>query len=278
MVSINSLLRSSDIDLNESISILCKLLNVDKSYIFTYGEREVEDSIGKDFLKLTGKRQGGYPLEYILAERHFMGIDFHVEDGVLIPREDTETLVNYIIEYVRQRKSDDKVRVLDLGFGSGAISLSIAHHLQNTQVYGVDISDHAYRIASINKDRLGLNNVDFLKGDLFQALVENEIEEPFDIIVSNPPYIESDIIETLDIGVREFEPRLALDGGADGLDFYRQITSRAGDYLRANGLLIYEIGYRQAESVKKILLSNGFRDISLLVDLAGNDRVILGFK
>lgn len=278
MVGINDLLRRSTIDLNESILILSKLLNVDKSYIFTYGDREVADSLGKDFLRLVEKRKSGYPLQYILGTREFMALDFLVEDGVLIPRIDTETLVEYIIEYIKDKYDKREVRVLDLGYGSGAIALSIGYYCENSQVYGVDISDHAYRLANKNKDRLGLGNVVFLKGDLFSPLVVEGLDKKFDIIVSNPPYIESDVLDTLDVEVREHEPRLALDGGQDGLGFYREITSKALEHLNPGGLLIYEIGYKQARDVKKILINNGFRDINVIEDLSGNDRVVLGFK
>lgn len=278
MVSINNILRESKIDLNESILILSELLNEDKSYIFTYGDREISDSIGKDFLRLTEKRLRGYPIQYILGHREFMGLDFLVEEGVLIPRGDTETLVEYIIKYINEKYSEKPVNILDLGFGSGAISLSLAYYCKRANVYGVDISDQAYKLANKNKARLGLDNVVFLKGDLFQALEHNNINTSFNIIVSNPPYIESDEISTLDIGVRDYEPRLALDGGEDGLDFYREISSKASAYLVDNGLLIYEIGYRQAEDVKEIMLKNDFRDINVIKDLSGNNRVVMGFK
>ena len=278
MVSINDLLKRSKIPLNESILILSKLLDVDKTYIFTYGDRQVPDSIGKEFLSLTAKRQEGYPIQYILREKQFMGLNFYLEDGVLIPRGDTETLVDYVIKYIEKRYGEGEVRILDLGFGSGAISISLAYNFENARVYGVDISDKAYKVAEINKSRLGVKNVKFLRGDFFKALEENEILEKFDIIVSNPPYIESDTIKTLDRQVRDFEPTIALDGGSDGLVFYRQITAKAGDYLKKDGLLIYEIGYNQASSVKNIFKSHGFRDINILKDLSGNDRVVLAFK
>ena len=278
MVKINELLKRSDIEIREAILILCKLLNVDKSYIFTYGERKVSDSIGKEFLHLTSKRKAGYPIQYILGEKEFMGIGFFVEDGVLIPREDTETLVNYVIKYVEDKYQKKRVEILDLGFGSGAISISLAYYLKNAQLYGVDISSDAYRIANINKERLALENVSFLKGDLFKGLDENEIPQVFDIIVSNPPYIESDIIDTLDREVRDFEPRLALDGGHDGLLFYREITSMSKNYLKKDGLLICEIGYNQGSVVKNMFESRGYRDINVLKDLSGNDRVVFGFK
>lgn len=278
MVSINELLKQSKIEIRESILILCKLLNVDKSYIFTYGDREVSDSIGKEFLKLTSKRQTGYPIQYILGEKEFMGIDFFLEDGVLIPREDTETLVKYVIDYVKNKYEKKRVYILDLGFGSGAISISLAYYLKNAYIYGVDISSDAYRIANVNKERLALENVKFLKGDLFKALEGDETPKLFDIIVSNPPYIESDTVDILDREVRDFEPRLALDGGSDGLFFYRKITSIAKDYLSQDGLLICEIGYNQRRTVKNMFESKGYRDINIIKDLSGNDRVVLGFK
>ncbi len=278
MVEINKLLKQSPIEIRESILILCKLLNVDKSYIFTYGDREVSDSIGKEFLHLTSKRQTGYPIQYILGEKEFMGIDFFVEDGVLIPREDTETLVNYVINYVEGKYGKHKLDIVDLGFGSGAISISLGYYLKNAHIYGVDISSHAYRIANINKERLALENVSFLKGDLFKALDQEGVPKLFDIIVSNPPYIESDVVDTLDKEVRDFEPRLALDGGHDGLFFYRKITSHSKAYLKKDGLLICEIGYNQGSLVKNMFKSSGYRDINVLKDLSGNDRVVLGFK
>lgn len=278
MVSINELLRKSNIEIRESILILSKLLNVDRSYIFTYGEREVSDSIGKEFLKLVSDRKAGHPIQYLLKEEEFMGLDFFVEDGVLIPREDTEVLVRYIINYVKDKFNKKQLNVLDLGFGSGAISIGIAYYLENAYVYGVDISKDAYRVANINKDRIGLENVEFLRGDLFDVLGRAEVPSKFDAVVSNPPYIKSNVVDTLDTEVRDFEPRIALDGGSDGLYFYRKITSKAKKYLNQGGLLICEIGYDQGGSVRNMFESSGYRDISVLKDLSGNDRVVLGFK
>lgn len=278
MVEINELLRKSKIDLMESILILSHLLNVDKSYIFTYGDREIDDSIGEEFLTLVEKRAKGYPIHYILGEREFMGLDFYLEEGVLIPRPDTEILVDYIIGYVKKGYRKNKINILDLGYGSGAISLSLGHYLENAFIYGVDISETAFKLANKNKERLNISNVKFFQGDLFEALNEEDHREFFTIITSNPPYIESDIINTLETQVKDFEPRLALDGGKDGLDFYREITPKSKDYLKKGGLLIYEIGYNQGKAVKKILMSHGFKNIGIIKDLQKHDRVILGFK
>jgi len=278
MVGINDLLRKSKAPILDSILIMCKLLDVDKSYIYTYGEREVSEEIESKFLQLVEKRTEGYPIQYILGEREFMGLDFYLEEGVLIPRPDTEILVEYIIDYINKRYKNKRIKVLDLGIGSGAISLSIANYCKDVFVYGVDISDTAIKIANINKSKFGLSNVNFYKGDLFEAIESLDLEEEFQIIVSNPPYIASEEIETLDITVKDFEPRSALDGGVDGLDFYRKITPESRKYLKDNGLLIYEIGYNQGEEVRNILIDEGFREVSILKDLQGHTRVVLGIK
>ncbi|MEY8414928.1 peptide chain release factor N(5)-glutamine methyltransferase [Tissierella praeacuta] len=278
MVGINDLLRKSKAPILDSILIMCKLLDVDKSYIYTYGEREVSEEIESKFLQLVERRTEGYPIQYILGEREFMGLDFYLEEGVLIPRPDTEVLVEYIIDYINKRYKNKRIKVLDLGIGSGAISLSIANYCKDVFVYGVDISDTAIKIANINKSKFGLSNVNFYKGDLFEAIESLDLEKEFQIIVSNPPYIASEEIETLDITVKDFEPRSALDGGVDGLDFYRKITPESRKYLKDNGLLIYEIGYNQGEEVRNILIDEGFREVSILKDLQGHTRVVLGIK
>ncbi|TCU79077.1 release factor glutamine methyltransferase [Tissierella praeacuta] len=278
MVGINDLLRKSKAPILDSILIMCKLLDVDKSYIYTYGEREVSKEIESKFLQLVERRTEGYPIQYILGEREFMGLDFYLEEGVLIPRPDTEVLVEYIIDYINKRYKNKRIKVLDLGIGSGAISLSIANYCKDVFVYGVDISDTAIKIANINKSKFGLSNVNFYKGDLFEAIESLDLEKEFQIIVSNPPYIASEEIETLDITVKDFEPRSALDGGVDGLDFYRKITPESRKYLKDNGLLIYEIGYNQGEEVRNILIDEGFREVSILKDLQGHTRVVLGIK
>jgi release factor glutamine methyltransferase len=275
---INDLIGKSKIDRLETILILCKLLDVDKSYIYTYGDKEVEDYIADKFLELMEKRHSGYPIQYILREREFMGLDFYLEEGVLVPRPDTEVLVEYIIEYIKKNYKEDNINVLDIGIGSGAIALSMAYYLKNIQVVGIDISHTAIKVANINKEKFKLSNVNFYKGDLFKALEGLNMEGKFDIIVSNPPYIKRLDIESLDIQVKDYEPRLALDGGIDGLDFYRRITKRSLEYLKDNSLLIYEIGYEQGKEVEDILKVWGFKDISILKDLGGHDRVVLGIK
>lgn len=278
MVSINELLKKSTLVARESILILSHLLGVDKAYIFTYGEREVDRKNAEEFLKLVDKRGRGYPLHYILGSREFMGLDFILEDGVLIPRPDTEILVEYIVEYVEKGYIDKEVNILDIGYGSGAIALSLGHYLKNARVYGVDISPTAYRLAKKNKEKLNIGNVELYLGDLFDLFSGAKYKEFFHIIVSNPPYIERDILETLDREVRDFEPRVALDGGEDGLDFYRKISCQAKSFLASKGLLAYEIGFDQGTAVRDIMASNHFRDMEIIKDLQRHDRVVIGFK
>lgn len=260
----------------EARLILSKLLKVDKTYIYTNGEKEVSKEIQLKFIEIMKRRSHGYPIQYLLGEKEFMGLDFYVEEGVLIPRPDTEILVEYLIHYININHKDKEVKVLDIGIGSGAISLSIAKFCPNVFVYGVDIGDIPIKVASINKDRFNLSNVEFVQGDMFEPLKDIDRNIKFNIIVSNPPYIPKDDIEKLQTEVKDFEPRLALDGGIDGLDFYKRISEEAKDYLYKDGLLIYEIGYNQSNMVEEILLKNNFKDIKILKDYQGFDRVIMG--
>lgn len=255
--------------------ILAKIMNVDKSFIYAFGDKEVTEEVSNEFFKLIEKRSSGYPFQYLVGEKEFMGLDFYVEEGVLVPRPDTEILVEYILEYIKNIDVE-KIKVLDLGIGSGAISLSIGYYCPKVFVYGVDIDDIPIKVSNINKRRFGLDNVEFLKGDLFQPIIEKK--NSFHIIASNPPYIPKDVIETLQDEVKNFEPRLALDGGDDGLDFYREISLKAKEYLVDNGLLIFEIGHDQGVAVKEILEQNNFRNIEIKKDLQGLDRVVLGYK
>ncbi|MSU00185.1 peptide chain release factor N(5)-glutamine methyltransferase [Tissierella pigra] len=276
MVTIDELRRKyRDFSL-EGVLILCKLLNVDKSYIYTYGEKQVSKEIKDKFIYFMENIIKGYPIQYILKEREFMGLEFYLEDGVLVPRPDTEILVEYVIDYINKRYNGKNIDVLDIGIGSGAISLSIANYCKDVEVYGIDIEDVPIKVANINKEKFNLTNVNFFKGDLFKAL--DGLDLKFHIIMSNPPYIASEKIKDLDIKVKNFEPRIALDGGMDGLNFYRWITAESKKYLMDNGLLIYEIGFDQGKSVSDILIKEGFSNVSILKDLQGLDRVVYGTK
>lgn len=262
----------------EATLLLGKLLNVDKVYIYTHGKDQVPEPIVDKFLELMDKRSKGYPIQYILKEKEFMGLDFYVEEGVLIPRPDTETLVEYVLRHIDKNHKDRLVNFLDLGIGSGAICLSVAHYRKNANVYGVDIHDTPLKVASINKERFNLDNVKLYKGDLFKGIEDLGLEGKFHIIASNPPYIPKREIETLQKEVKDYEPVDALDGGEDGLSFYRRIIPESKRYLQEKGLLIFEIGYDQGKQVKDILMDNGFKNIQILKDLQGLDRVVFGTK
>lgn len=259
----------------EATMVLEDLLKVDRIYIYTRGKDRLGKDIRDRFLELMNLRASGYPIQYILGRQDFMGLDFYIEEGVLIPRSDTEILVEYVLKYIDENHGKEKIKVLDLGFGSGAIALSLAYYKKHIKVYGIDNSDLAMKVASINKDRFNLDNVQLYKGDLFEDL---NMEGDFHIIISNPPYIPSEEIERLQTEVKAFEPRTALDGGRDGLDYYRQLVPGFKKYLRPQGLLIFEIGHDQGQAVKNLMLDGGLEDINILQDLQGLDRVVYGRK
>lgn len=257
----------------ETILVLSKLLDVDKNYIYVHGDKEIEESIITEFFDIMKKRVKGYPLQYLLNEVDFMGLTFYLEEGVLIPRPDTEIMVEFIIDNIDE---DEDINILDIGVGCGAIGLSIAKYCPNVKIFGIDIDDTPIRLSNKNKDLLKVENASFYQGDLFEALEKNNIGERFQLIVSNPPYIKTSDIEDLQIEVKDHEPLIALDGGVDGLDFYRKISKRAPYYLLPKGILIYEIGYNQGTQVRDILNNEGFKNISILKDYQGYDRIVYG--
>ncbi len=252
--------------------ILCYLLQKDRIYLHLNRKEEVSEEIKDKFYKLAEKRNNGYPLQYITNSQEFMGLDFYVQEGVLIPRPDTETLVETVINIVKERYNKE-IKILDLGTGSGAIALSLAYYLRNSFVTAIDISDIAVETTKINIKKHNLNNIKVIKGNIFEDI----LGEKFDVLVSNPPYIESDEIKNLQTEVSVYEPRLALDGGVDGLDYYKPIVELFKKISEKNGVLAVEIGKQQKKSVEEIFLnSKVFKEVKAYRDLAGNDRVIIG--
>ena len=258
----------------ETRLILAKLLKVDKSYIYAHEDLEISKEIEDEFTSIMKKMASGHPIQYILKEKEFMGLDFYVDEGVLIPRADTEILVEFIIDYIDLNYKDENINILDLGTGSGAIALSTAYYCKETSVYATDLSPKAIEVANINMERFSLENVKIEKGDLFQPI--EQMKNSFEIIASNPPYIQRDEIDGLQNQVKDYEPLEALDGGEDGLKFYKDISKRAKEFLKNKGLLIYEIGYNQGKEVSNILYKEGYKDIEILKDLHGKNRVVLG--
>lgn len=255
--------------------LLQKVLDdVDRLYIHLNLNKELTEEQKIKFIGFAEERINGRPIAYIVEKREFMGLDFFVKEGVLIPRPDTETLVEEIIEICKDRKN---VSILDIGTGSGAITVSLAKYIENSNVTSFDISEIAL---AIGKKNAIINEVDkkikYIKSDLFTALNDSDIK--FDIIVSNPPYIKKKDIETLHTQVKDYEPHNALEGGEDGLDFYRKITEQGKKYLNECGILAYEVGHNQAEDVINIMKSNGYKKIYTKKDIQGIDRVVIGYN
>ncbi|WP_455543639.1 peptide chain release factor N(5)-glutamine methyltransferase [Intestinibacter sp.] len=246
--------------------------DVDSMYIRMYLDKHLTDEQEKYFLEMIKERLNERPIAYIIGNREFMGLDFSVKEGVLIPRPDTETLVEEIINICNNRTG---LNILDIGTGSGAITISLAKYLNKSHVVSADISDIALEIASKNAISNNVDErIDFVKSDVFSNVPQ---ENKFDLIVSNPPYIRKADIERLDRQVKDFEPYNALEGGEDGLDFYRKITKESKNFLKNKGILAYEVGHDQASDVSEIMRENGFENIYTKCDLQGFQRVVIGF-
>ncbi len=241
----------------------------DHSTLLAHPDREVSEKELPEYEECLERRAKREPVAYILGNWDFMGLNFKVSSDVLIPEQDTEILVEEAMRFL-----EDGMRFMDLCTGSGCIALSLLNYTNGTTAVCTDISEAALKIAAENATNLGFaDRVEFVQTDLFPDKPADGSK--FDLIVSNPPYIESDVIETLAPEVKDYEPRLALDGDADGLTFYRRIIDTAPEYLYSSGYLIMEIGYNQAEAVSQLLNEkNCYHDIEVIKDYAGNDRVV----
>jgi release factor glutamine methyltransferase len=258
--------------------LLQTVLSVNRAYLLTHPERVLDSN---EFLRYSGlldRRLHGEPIAYILGEREFYGLNFKVTPATLIPRPDTELLVELALQKIPRPLAGEGVRqdgrgyrVLDMGTGSGAIALTIARERPDTHVVAVDASVDALAVATENAKKLQTCNVRLLQSDWFSALSD----ERFDLIVSNPPYIESDD-EHLSLGDVRFEPLTALASGDDGLDDIRRILSEAKPHLNPCGWLMFEHGYDQAERVRALMREAGFNEVSSARDLSGIERVSFG--
>lgn len=233
-------------------------------YFMDSGRQWTSQEEQKRYEALIRRRAKRIPLQYLTGVQQFMGLDFRVTPAVLIPRQDTETLVEYALQ--RLHPGD---RVLDLCTGSGCIGISLMK-LGNAQVWCADISEEALKVAKSNGQRLGCGEIKWIQSDLLEQIEEKE----FDMIVSNPPYIASGVIDGLMPEVRDHEPRLALDGEADGLAFYRHFALECGSFLKPGGRICLEIGYDQGEAVSGLLTTAGWEQISVHQDTARQDRVV----
>lgn len=252
--------------------LLGKVLKKDKLYLITHRDEEVGKEDENSFFDLLGKRKEKMPMKYILGESEFMGLDFYLEEGVLIPRGDTEILVEEVLKLISE---NDKSKVCDLCCGSGAIGIALAYYRKNIKVDAIDYYDTPQKVTIENIKRHSLQErVNFIKSDLLGKVIESG--EKYDYLVSNPPYIREDVIETLMDDVKKYEPHTALSGGKDGLDFYKRIIKESKYVLNSNGILAFEIGYDQAEDLEELMKEENFINIKVIKDLAGLDRVIIG--
>ena len=257
------------------------LTGLDKVEIFVRGEEEVDPETERKYLKLIRKREERIPLQHITGEQEFMGFRFYVSEDALIPRQDTETLVVEAARALRDNPAKrpgffERLRgkgnreILDLCCGSGIIGISLKRIGENLDLTASDVSEGAVALAERNA-RLNRVEGEFLQGNLFEPVKDRK----FDMILSNPPYIKTNMIGLLQDEVKDHEPRIALDGGKDGLDFYRRIVEQAPDHLKKDGFLMLEIGHDQGEELKTMIERTGkFRDLIVLKDLGGRDRVV----
>lgn len=249
--------------------IIMDILKIDRSKLFfdipisQKQEKQIDESI----LRLSN----GEPVNYITGHKEFMSLDFCVNNSTLIPRQDTEILVEQVIDFYKNKKPPF---IFEIGTGSGCIAISLANYIKDCHITACDVSDFALETAKLNAQRNNVSEkINFIKKDIMTGFPS--LHSPIDCIVSNPPYIESNTIQNLEPIVKDFEPITALDGGLDGLDFYRQII--LCNNLKSGGLLAFEIGYNQAAAVTE-LMNTEFTNIKIIKDLSGNDRVVTGIK
>lgn len=271
--------QDAEIDARLLLEYICK---TNRNYMYAHGDESVTEEIKENYVSLIQERGRRVPLQHITGTQDFMGMEFYVNQDVLIPRQETEVLVEEVL-----RETEDGMSVLDICTGSGCIILSIVRYKNGIKGVATDISDKALEVARKNAIELGCDQeVCFVKSNLFDNSREirsalqylggqNEsLEKGFDVLVSNPPYIPTQVIESLAPEVKDHEPRIALDGAVDGLYFYQMIADKGRDFLNPGGRIYFEIGLDLSGDVTRILTKNGFKDIQVIKDFSGIDRVV----
>jgi len=254
----------------EAGALLAFVLKKDLSFIYAHPEGNLSERHEQEYIDIVAKRSSRMPFQYITNNQEFMSLDFYVDENCLIPRPDTEILVEAALEAIIKYK--EPVRVLDIGTGSGAIAVSIAYYAPGTIVDAMDISESALRVAAANARKHRVQGrINFINADFRYY----NAEERYNVVISNPPYIPSGDIKNLMPEVADYEPVLALDGGEDGLDFYRAIASKIKALLTPGGTVLTEVGMGQHARVGKLLEKEGMH-VSVIKDLAGIDRVVIG--
>jgi release factor glutamine methyltransferase len=256
--------------------LLAHILKTDRTKLIARGTDSISDKEGESYCELLERRANGECTAYIIGKKEFRGLEFDVNPFVLVPRPETETLVETAIDIIQNKlQSNSIASILDLCTGSGAVAISLKNEIHICEVTATDISSNALKIAIQNAEKLLIgSHIDFFQGDLYSAL-PSPLTAPFSLIVSNPPYISSDEIQTLSAEVQN-EPRLALDGGTSGLEIITRIIKNAPGYLKQNGYLLLEADPRQMEQITILLEKNRFNNIQLYKDLSGANRIIGG--
>lgn len=261
--------------------LLAHVLGVERIDLYVNYARPLNSEETAAYRKLVARRLRSVPVAYLVGHKEFMGLDFKVDENVLIPRPETEHLVEAVSKYVSERSTDGQgCVILDMCTGSGAVGISLAVALVSVDVVAVDVSPGALRVARSNAEAHGVaDRVHFLRSDMFEKLAVDKLGAGFDVVVSNPPYLSEADLETLQSDIAVSEPMVALYGGVDGMRFHRILVDRSSDYLKPGGVLVLEIGASQGSAVADMLQSNGaYQAVTISKDYAGYDRVVTACK
>ncbi|TCK92414.1 release factor glutamine methyltransferase [Natranaerovirga hydrolytica] len=261
-----------EIGKKEAMMLLEEVFNCSQIEVLTYPHQIVLQNQYKEYMDKINRRIKKEPIQYIIGKQSFMDLEFKVNPFVLIPRQDTETLVETVIEYTQHNKVN---HVLDLCTGSGCIAISLGYYTNINEIMAIDISQEALEVAKENAILNQVTGIEFIKSDLFQELGTHQT---VDMIVSNPPYIPSLVIEELMCDVKDYEPLLALDGKDDGLYFYKKIIKEGKQFLKKEGYIFFEIGYNQGKAVQECFELEGYDNIKIIKDLMGLDRIVCARK
>jgi release factor glutamine methyltransferase len=254
--------------------LLCHTLNLDRIHLYTNFDRQLNSGELLEFKTNLQRRLQHEPLQYIIGETEFMGIPLFVDSSVLIPRPETEELVQLALDFIKTLNREN-TQILDIGTGSGNIPIAIEYHSTGTSIVSIDISAEALAVASRNIERNKCSRITLKQADVFQNILPESV---FDLVIANPPYISVTEFETLQPEVRDFEPRIATTDDGDGFRFIRRILELASEKLASEGVMLMEIAYNQSDEARRIALDCGMERVDVLKDLGGNDRILRGYK
>ena len=265
----------------ETELLLSYFLKMNRSEIYLNSDRALKNKEKKQLENMIQERIRKIPLQYITKHQEFMGMDFLVEKGVLIPRPETEILVGRVIEKIKNKKSSSHIKIVDLGTGTGIIAISIAKFIKDITIYATDISKKSLQVALKNAQKHNCEDkIIFLQGDLFRPFLGKIEKNSLDVIISNPPYINSDDFKLLPPEIKNNEPKIALYGGVDGIDYYRKIIKETPKYLKRDGFIALEVGLNQAKIIKEMILKeNNYRkNVEIFKDYSGIERVVIAYR